>query len=199
MSDTKVVLKEARVAFPQVFIPVTSKFDADKKDANGEPLRTYSVQMRMYDSDPNTAGNVTRIKQAMKEAAVASWGQKAEAYFKSALESKNTRGLQRNEEEGYFYVNLKRKASLGAPKIVNRAKNPITEDAGLVVGGCYGNAVFTVFAYDANGNRGFSFTLCGLQWVKEGEPIGATAAASNADFEDYDDEESQGSDNYDFI
>ena len=54
--------------------------------------------------------------------------------------------------------------------------------------GCYGNITVTFFGYNSNGNRGIAAGLGNIQKVKDGEPLGGRARASD-EFSALDDDE----------
>ncbi len=59
----------------------------------------------------------------------------------------------------------------GRPKVID-----VPTD---VYGGCYGRTTLSVFYYDKAGNKGVSFGLQNVQKLRDGEPLGSKAAASD--------------------
>ena len=188
-SKLHLVLRRVRIAYPNVFEPKLNSLS--KKEE-------YSTQIRFYEDNAAHMGVVKQIKEAMREAAEAYWGQAAEKFMREALDSKNTRGLRYDEEGGYFYINAKRRADQGAPRVVGRnPKMVLTAADGKVYSGAVVNAVVDVWCYSGtakNGAKippGFSFTLCGIQFVEDGDPLGGTSAAKDADWEQLENEDEE--------
>lgn len=175
--ESKVMLTNVVIAFPKLFTPVANEnFGTDKK--------RYEAQIRMYDDAPETEANVAALRTAMVNLAKEKWGAKAEAMFKNTQDSKNTRMLQRDEEGGFWKFSAKRKAEDGAPLVIDRTRARLTEAEGKPRSGDVVNAQVSIWIYDNASSKGFSCTLLGVQWVKEGDiPIGGTGVATADDFE----------------
>lgn len=168
----KVMLKDVRCAYPQLFEPVSNKFSGREE---------YSVRVMIPESDK---AQVEKIHNAMKEAFNNKFGmEKGPRKYKAAMESKNTRLLQFDDENGYYYLNLKRRSTDGAPAVLDRNKRHLSSAEGRIYGGCYVNAVFEVWVYD-NASTGAGNTLLGVQFVRDGEPFSGASQPSDNDFED---------------
>ncbi len=55
--------------------------------------------------------------------------------------------------------------------ILNKNKTPITEDDGLIYGGCYVNAYVYLYPYNNSMGKGVSASFLGMQLVSKGEPF----------------------------
>lgn len=181
------VLREVRIAYPEVF-------EARHNDLSGKD--EYSVQIRLYESNPEHMKIVETIKAAKLTAADAYWGRDAKRFFAEAEDSKNTRGLRYDSEGGYYYFNAKRNASQQAPRVVGRnPKVALLPEDGKIYSGAVCNVVVDLWCYSGtakNGAKipaGFSFTLCGVQFVMDGDPIGGSSVAKDEDFDDLKDDE----------
>ncbi len=181
------VLREVRIAYPEVF-------EARHNDLSGKD--EYSVQIRLYESNPEHMKIVETIKAAKLTAADAYWGRDAKRFFAEAEDSKNTRGLRYDSEGGYYYLNAKRNASQQAPRVVGRnPKVALVPEDGKIYSGAVCNVVVDLWCYSGtakNGAKipaGFSFTLCGVQFVMDGDPIGGSSVAKDEDFDDLKDDE----------
>lgn len=182
-----VVAKRVRIAYPQVF--ETKHNDLSGKDE-------YSVQVRFYENVPDHMAQVKKIKEIMNMASEYYWGQDAKKFAREAADSKNTRGLRYDEEGGFYYLGAKRRADQQAPRIVGRdRKVELRPEDGKIYSGAVCNVVFDVWCYSGtakNGAKippGYSFTLCGIQFVEDGDPIGGVSAAKDDDFDDLKDDE----------
>lgn len=181
------VLRNIRIAYPDVFEPKHNELS--NKDE-------YSVQIRLYKSNPEHMKIVETIKAAKHTAADAYWGRDAKRFLAEAEDSKNTRGLRCDAEGGYYYLNAKRRANQGAPRVVGRnPKMLLKPEDGKIYSGAVCNAVIDLWCYSGtakNGTKipaGFSFTLCGIQFVEDGDPIGGSSVAKDEDFDDLKDAE----------
>lgn len=181
------VLREVRIAYPEVFEPKHN--DLSGKDE-------YSVQVRLYENIPEHMKAVEAIKEAKTFAAQVYWGKDAKRFLAEAEDSKNTRGLRYDAEGGYYYFNAKRNASQQAPRVVGRnPKVALLPEDGKIYSGAVCNVVVDLWCYSGtakNGAKipaGFSFTLCGVQFVMDGDPIGGSSVAKDEDFDDLKDDE----------
>lgn len=78
-------------------------------------------------------------------------------------------------------------SSLYQPGIVDRQRQPILTEDGFY-SGCHARATINAFAYDTAGNRGVSFGLQNLQFVKDDEAFTGRSAPED-DFDTLPDEE----------
>lgn len=69
-----------------------------------------------------------------------------------------------------------RASSQVKPAIVDRCKRPITDEE-QIYSGCIARAVVHAYGYDTKGNRGVSFGLDAVQFIRDGEPLGGGAAS----------------------
>lgn len=80
-------------------------------------------------------------------------------------------------------IQPKRSAEKGAPRVLDRRKNPI-ENEGVIFGGCWICASVDVYCYTQNGG-GVTTYVQGVQLVREDAPLAGSAANNcEADFED---------------
>lgn len=88
--------------------------------------------------------------------------------------------------DGYGGMISVRASSSRRPVVFDRQVQPIL-DKEEVYAGCYCHASISAFAWhhQKSGNKGVSFSLLGLQKVKDGEPFARSANAS--DFEPFED------------
>lgn len=185
---TRVLLKNARLAFPQLFEPRT---DPDSGRAS------YGAAFIIPPDHPQIA----EIQAAMDAAGRAKWGDKWPAQ-KKALEKQDRLALHDGDikskyagYEGNLYINAN--CSVDAPPtVVDRARNPIGRASGVIYPGCYVNASLDFWAqkdHPKGGSR-VNAQLRGVQFYKDGEPFSAGRPADADEFEDV----SDGSDADDF-
>ncbi len=175
------VAKSVRIAFPRVFEP---------DDAPGGK-KAYSVQIRLFTDNPEHMKIVENLKAKMAKAAEYYWGQDAKRNLSRALENVTTKFLRKSDEGDYYFFSLKRRESDGAPRVVGRNREALTQADGKIYSGCFANVVFDLWCYGgmktADGTRvpyGISATLLGIQFVKDGDPFGGASQAKDEDFED---------------
>ena len=169
MSNTTIIVK-GRANF-------VSLFEARENPFSGK--KNYEVTC-MFQKDGETHKAILR---AMQEAAKAKWGEKAEAIYKKAIGSTNTRMLQEDEKTGLMRIVCRRKESDGMPAVVDGRLQNISPKDGKPRSGDECAFKISVYAYDQNGSRGFTNTLLGVQFIKEGEPFGGAPVASSEGFE----------------
>ena len=181
------VLRNVRIAYPQVFEPGHN--DLSGKDE-------YSCQFRFYRSNPEHMKLVEQINAAKEVAAEAFWGRDAKAFMARVEKIDNNKGLRFSEEGDYYFLNAKRRPDQGAPRVVDRnPKLVLKPEDGKIYSGAVGNGVVDLWCYSGtakNGAKiqpGFSFTLCGVQFVEDGDPIGGSSVAKDEDFDDLKDDE----------
>ena len=167
----KLILKHVRCAFPHVFEPLENKFNGQME---------YSIRVVIKKDD----AQLENIKAGLKQIFIDKFGpEKGPRKLKAALESKNTRFLHYDDENDWYYLNLKRRSSDGAPVVVDRNKTHLNASAGKPYGGCYINVSFEMWVYD-NASCGAGGTLLGLQFVEDGEPFGGASQPNENDFDD---------------
>lgn len=172
MSNNKrVILKNVRCNFPRVHAPEVNQLSGKSE---------YSIVILMAEDDPQVA----ELKAKMQAVWTDKFGpEKGPKKLKAALDSKNTRFLHHDADNGFYKINLKRRDTDGAPVVIDRAKQPLTASSGLPYGGCYVNVSFDMWVYDKQ-STGTSATLMGIQFVADGEPFGGSSQPSDKDFED---------------
>ena len=187
-----IVARGVRVAYPKVF-------EAEENTLSGK--REYSVQIRLYKSNPDHMKIVEKIREAMKVAAQAYWGEDAGRNYRDAMDSKNTRWLREDADGEYFFASLKRREQDGAPRVVGRDKTvTLRQEDGKVYSGAVMNVIFDIWCYSGTSKSGakipsgFSATLMGLQFVADGDPIGGASVAKDTDFDDLGTEETNDGD-----
>lgn len=172
---SKIVLKNVRINYPRLAVAQENRYSQDGK-------KFYSAQIVIAEDDKAMQSAVVK---GIKEAFVAKFGDKAERVYKAACDNKNTRGLQHDEDKGYYYLNAKRREENGAPVIFSAdLKRKLTLPEELPTSGDYVDVVLQSWCYDVSGSKGVAFELVSIHYVKEGEPFaGAGIKASADDFE----------------
>ena len=175
----KIKLANVRCAYPTLFEPRENTMSGKME---------YSIKIILQKDDKQ----IEMLKKVMADAFVAKFGpEKGPKKLRTALESKNTRFLQWDDDNEYFYINLKRKSADGAPVVIDRHKKHLSQADGLPYSGCYVNVSLDGYVYDKQ-STGFGASLNGVQFVADGEPFGGASRPSEDDFDDLGDDGSQG-------
>jgi hypothetical protein len=166
MSDVKKVrTPEFRVSFPNVFEPV---------GFNGSPPK-YSICM-LFDKGTD----ISALKKEAYKAAQEKWGDKA----KGMVESGKVRMPFRDGDEdkpdvdGYKNCVFMNCSSKQKPGLVDQDVNPIM-DKNDFYAGCYAHATVKPFAYDTAGNKGVSFGLQNIQFIRDGDSFSGRSRAED--------------------
>ncbi len=124
-----------------------------------------------------------KIEQVKKEGA-AKWGGKIPPALKLPLRDGDEEKPGDDAYAGCCFLNAN---SARAPKVIDGRCEPIL-DADEVYSGCYANVKVSLFAFNANGNRGVAAGLVCIQKVRDGERLagdsGADGFVTLADDED---------------
>ena len=148
----------------------------------GDPK--YSVSAIVPKSDVKTVEAVkVAIEQAKKDS-VSKWGGKIPGNLKTPLRDGD---IDRPDDEAYKGCYFFNANSRQAPQVVDGKVQPII-DQSEVYSGCYGRVSVTFYGYNSNGNRGIAAGLGNIQKLKDGEPLGGRAKASD-DFSTVDDDD----------
>ena len=171
----KTVLKNVRIRYPQL-----AEARENRLSNNGK--KYFSAQIIINENDD---ANLKLIKEKIAVAFTEKFGaERGPKMMRAASENKNTRGLQHDVDNGWWYINSKRIESRGAPKVFNRALQEVSEPSELPQGGDFIDCVVQPWCYDNNGSRGVSFELVSVRVRERGEPFpGQGLKASADDFE----------------
>ena len=158
-----VITPECVLSYPHLFEP--------RETPSGE--LKYSASF-IFNKDADLSG----LRRAAKEAAVARWGDKAAAMIKSRqLRMPFRDGAEKADSRGYgpgkVFINA---SSERAPGVVDRYAGPDgkprpIDDPEAIYPGCLVRASLAAFAYDQAGNRGVAFALNNVQKLGEGERL----------------------------
>lgn len=184
-----VVLQSVRLSFPKLFKPEASI-------EGGTPKFGAAFLM-----DPETEtgkANIKALKAAIGAAAKKTWAEKADKVMK-ALDSDRS-GLRDGDTatngegdvySGYENMMFVSASNLKRPQVLNRDKTPLTEEDNVVYGGCYVDAVVSVWATADKklGGNGVFCTLEVVRFRKDGEPFGAAPVDADDYLDDLDDDD----------
>jgi hypothetical protein len=182
-SDPTIIrLKNVRLSFPNLFKAVA--FESGK-----EPRFQAAFLLDPSDKDHNKL--IKEIKVEAKRIMEEAWGEvpKPDEYHRCYGLAKNH--PKKRKYEGYedrFYIDT---ANTIAPTLIDRRKNEVVEQDGVLYAGCYVNTNITLWAYDhPKGGKGIGANLRIVQFFKDGDAFGNSKAdADEMDEVDIDDDD----------
>ncbi|MCF2674617.1 DUF2815 family protein [Fusobacterium varium] len=173
---TKVVTGECLLSYVNVFKP--------RLGVNGQPGK-YGVTILIPKTDTATKARIdAAIKAAIEQAVTSKWNGQKPAKIAEVLHDgdggRPSDGLPYGEEcKGHWVLN----ASAGLeypPKVFDKKVQPII-DQSEVYSGIYGIASINFYGYLANGKKGVSAGLNGIQKLRDGVPLSGAGNVA-ADF-----------------
>jgi hypothetical protein len=185
-----------RASHPHVFKPTVMQGGQADSAA-------YSIEMLF--SKKTT--DLKPMQLALHRAAVAKWGPDKNEWpeglarpisdgDKPKLNKKTRKKEVKPEHKGNWVVRANLKAQYGKVVVTDADNNPI-ENEGDFYPGCYARAALTAKAYEFGDKFGVRFELDGVQFVRDGEPLGSKRSADDMfgaplEDDDADDEFSSG-------
>lgn len=166
---TNILLKNVRFSFVHVYKPTKYKETDEPK---------YSATLLLPKDHPQIK-DINKIIEALKpECAKKTKSGKLPKDFENPLRDGDDK-----EYDGYadqFYLAAKSKTK---PGVIDRAKNPITEESDQFYSGCYGHVTVNFYAY--SDGAGIAVGLNNIMKIKDGERF-AGGASAEEDFKDID-------------
>lgn len=172
----KVMLKNVRLAFPDLF--VAKQFDG------AGPFR-YSATFLVEPGSENEKA----IEAAITKVAAEKFGKKAAAMVQSMRGNSNKfcylDGNLKDYDgyQGMFYLSAHRKESDGPVLVLDTNKAPLTAATGKPYAGCYVNASVDIYAQDGQ-YPGVRCGLIGVQFFRDGDSFGGASKSDGSEFED---------------
>jgi len=176
----KLLLKNARIAFPCLFTPRAFEMDGD---------RAFSAHL-IIEKGGETAAQVLN---ACRSAAEEKWGSaKGNALFEALRKQDRIclhDGDQKSDYDGFggmLYVSA-RSPSERRPLVIDADKTHLREEEGRPYAGCYVNALLELYGQDNKYGKRINASLKGIQFVRDGDAFGGAAPAKEDDFDDVSD------------
>lgn len=177
MSETKVITgKDTRFSYVKLIQP---------SELSGK----YEASVLIPKSDKVTYNKCLKAIEAAKlEAKDKKWGGKIPPKLKSeGLQDGDEKYTKDGEQDpnyaGHWYVQARSKE---VPYTCD--KNNVRIEPKEVYSGCYGIASIVFFGYEWQGSKGIGVDLRGIQFLRDGEPLGGGGGNAANDFEEFDDE-----------
>lgn len=182
----KVIIRDARLAFPDLFEAVQYQ---------GQGPFSYRCTFLL----PKDSPSAKQIDEAIQQVAKEKWGAKVQQILPGILAASNKccwidgNLKSYNGFAGNWALTATRAQDAGAPVVVDRGKNPLSQQSGKIYSGCWVNGTVEIFAQDNSFGKGIRAGLVNVQWVKDGESFGGAAPASADGLDDlgddYDDDD----------
>jgi len=174
-------LKNVRLSFPVLF-----KARAFSKEQDAKFQATFLLDP----SDSEHAGFIKEIKKAAKAVLTEKFGEvpdRDDLKLCYGLADKHTKKKKYDGYEGMFYIQTSNSTQ---PNLIDRKKNEVIEQDGVLYAGCYVNTNITLWPQDHPvGGKGVNANLRIVQFFKDGEAFGnAKASAEEMDEVDLDDD-----------
>ena len=101
------------------------------------------------------------------------------------------------ERENYQNCFYFKASSNKRPLCVNKDRSPLTQEDGKIYGGCYVNAIITLWCQDNNYGARINANLLALQFFKDGDTFGDMINVDAQEFELYDEEDDENQEDVD--
>lgn len=131
---------------------------------------------------------VAQIRENFKKLANEKWGAKGPQVL-TALEKTDKLCLHDGNTKTYagyagnLYLSARNPVR---PRVVDRNKNEVASDSGIIYSGCRVVALIELWAQDNNFGKRLNATLRGVQFYADDEPFSGGGAASDDEFETLD-------------
>lgn len=172
----RILLKNVRLAFPNLFEPTT---------VNGEGKPRYSATLLLGQDHPQ----LDEIKRKIDAIAKDKWREKATAILaglyktdKVALHDGDTKA-QYDGFAGMMFVASAAQEN-AAPTVIDRDRSPLSARSGRPYAGCYVNASLEFWCQDNAYGKRVNCTLRGIQFYADGDSFSAGRPADSDEFED---------------
>ncbi len=164
---SKIILNNVRLSFPSLF---------EKASFDGV-LGKYECSFLLSKKDTETKAKIDEILNDLTD------GDNIKVNS-DKIAIKDGDALEYDDYKGHWLIkctNAKR------PIVVGRDKGVITEDDGIIYGGCYANASVSFWLQNNKYGKRINGNLHAVQFVKDGDSFGAGDAGGADDFDDLDD------------
>jgi hypothetical protein len=165
-----------------------ARFSYVKLVAKGK-FGKYEASILIPKSDKKSYQRLLAAVEAAKaEAKDKKWGGKIPTKFKNPAINDGDEKLNKDGDPdevyaGHWYLTAK----AADPVYTCNSKNERI-DPKEIYSGCYGIASVNFYGYDFEGSKGIGVELRGIQFISDGEPLGAGGGNVANDFEEFDDE-----------
>jgi hypothetical protein len=171
--NLKIVTSEFRASHPHVLKP--------SEVVKGDGKLQYSIEM-LFDKKTT---KLSDLQAPIKEAITGKWG-KDKAKWPSPLKTPIRDGDKphgkkkevKPEHEGMWVVRASTSAEYSKPYVVGRDPNVELTSESEFYPGCYARAALKAHAYEFADKEGVKFILDGVQFIRDGKPLGGRRPAN---------------------
>jgi hypothetical protein len=174
MEEGKEKKYRVTLLFPKNYATVATFFQAVNPDA----AAFVAQQTALLEAMKAAANEACHSRFGCLPGELSKTGGKAKIVrnpFRDGAEKANYAGY----DDSIVFVQF---TSMVKPRIVDQAKQPITQESRGLYNGCWAHASFTSYAYD-NITAGVGFGLCNVQKVKDDTPFGGGFSDPDIDFD----------------
>jgi len=165
---SRIALENVRLSFPNVFKRATFGGEETKFEA------TFLI-------DKEDTATIAKINAAIQAKLIEKYG--SEDKIPKGIKSDSKCCFRDGDNvsyDGYAGHMSFKAANKVRPTVVDRDKNPTTEDDGLIYAGCYVDAVVDVWIQDNQWGKKVNGNLYVVRYRGEGAPFGAGAVPEGA-------------------
>lgn len=170
----QIKLSNVRINWPKLFVAEQFK---------GQGKFKYSATILIEKKHPQ----IEELNKVITKIAEDKWGAKAKAVLASII-SDNPKNycLKDGDKKGHeayehhFYINASNEKR---PTVVDADTTPLQERDGRPYDGCYVVAYLDIWAQNNDFGKGINAGLCGIQFMRDGEPFTGGKASSLDEFE----------------
>lgn len=172
----RILLKDVRLAFPNLFQAVQVQGQGDPK---------FGATLILSADHPQLA----EIQAKMKAVAKEKWAAKADATFKM-IEKQDRLALHDGDMKpnydgfaGNFFISATAQEN-AAPTVIDRDRSPLSKTSGRPYAGCFVNASIELWAQDNKFGQRINAQLRGVQFFRDGDAFSAGRPADSDEFDD---------------
>lgn len=173
VEDHVIMLKNVRLAFPQIF---------KATQVNGEGTPAFSGSFLMPPDHPD----VLNIQRAIAKVANAKWGEKGPEILKALIAGDKVclhNGDAKSNYDGFVGNLFVSARSPTRPLVIAQNRSLLAEEDGKPYSGCYVNAQIALWAQANNFGKRVNAQLRGVQFLRDGEAFGGGAVAQADEFD----------------
>ena len=157
--ERKTFVVLGRISFPALFEPNIST------NEQGDVKKMYEAQLIIQKDEPSLAPLQEHLAAMLKDKFGAKPAPSVKRGLRDGSEKPNLAGM--SDDVAFLTARSKNK-----PPVVDQKKVGIT-DPDKVFGGCWVKLAVTPFAFDQGMNKGLSFALDAVQFIREDEHFGS--------------------------
>lgn len=167
----EIILLDVRLSFPDLWEP---------RQFKGQGKARYAASFLIEPGSENDK----KIRAAIEAAAKEKWADKAEAHIKRYWFQDGKCCYQEGDKkeydgyEGMLVLSAYRNGDQLPPKVIDRAKRPLSADLGLPYPGCYVNAKVDIWCQTGD-YPGIRASLNVVQFVRDGEPFSGSVPSDD--------------------